>query len=278
MLFEEQISRKPQSDLFYTIYKTTNRINNKFYIGAHKTKNPHDSYLGSGILISKAIQKYGKDNFEKIILYECDSEFHMYEVESQLVTQSLIDDSQCYNLKLGGLNYLHMAESIRVKISQNNKGKRLGFKWLTNGADHVSISNSDKIDELLELGWVFGMADSVGQKISNKMLGKQKTDEHKLKIVPNLKKGQGWNKGLKTGPLPQSHRDNISKGNSGKSLSDIHKENVGIANAGRKWVTNGILERFLKNDNPELQVLLSNGWYFGKSIESKKNINKRKYK
>lgn len=44
----------------YTVYKTTNIINGKYYIGVHKTTNPNDSYLGSGKAIKEAIKKYGK--------------------------------------------------------------------------------------------------------------------------------------------------------------------------------------------------------------------------
>jgi len=42
----------------FIIYKTTNLINGKTYIGIHKTKNKNDSYIESGIHLVRAIKKY----------------------------------------------------------------------------------------------------------------------------------------------------------------------------------------------------------------------------
>ena len=45
------------------IYKTTNLVNKKIYIGQDSKNNPE--YLGSGAIVKKAIKKYGKENFKK---------------------------------------------------------------------------------------------------------------------------------------------------------------------------------------------------------------------
>ena len=54
------------------IYKTTNRINGKIYIG-YDTKED-SNYLGSGVCYKRAEKKYGKENFRKAII-DSDEDF-----------------------------------------------------------------------------------------------------------------------------------------------------------------------------------------------------------
>ena len=54
--------------MMYYIYEIKNNINNKTYIGQHKTNDLNDDYMGSGIILHQAYQKYGKKNFTKTIL------------------------------------------------------------------------------------------------------------------------------------------------------------------------------------------------------------------
>lgn len=59
---------------FNFVYVTTNLTNGKMYVGDHSCENlEKDSYLGSGLLLTKAINKYGKTNFKREILEFCES-------------------------------------------------------------------------------------------------------------------------------------------------------------------------------------------------------------
>jgi hypothetical protein len=112
--------------MFYLIYKITNKINGKYYVGAHKTDNKNDDYMGSGVNITNAIRKYGIKNFDKEILFECSSEDEMYAKEKDTII--LCDES--YNIHeggLGGWNYVNTS-GLNNKSNQCIKAGKLGGK------------------------------------------------------------------------------------------------------------------------------------------------------
>jgi|AntAceMinimDraft_18_1070375.scaffolds.fasta_scaffold126537_2 hypothetical protein len=82
------------------IYKTINLLNGKYYIG--KDAKNSKTYFGSGIIIKKAIKKYGKENFKKKILYQCEDLNELNKKEIEYVTEEVINDHMSYNLALGG--------------------------------------------------------------------------------------------------------------------------------------------------------------------------------
>ena len=84
--------------MYFTVYKITNKLNGRFYIGMHKTAYLNDGYMGSGKLVLQAIKKYGKKNFRKEILFIFETREEMFAKEKELV---FIGEGS-YNLKHGG--------------------------------------------------------------------------------------------------------------------------------------------------------------------------------
>lgn len=112
--------------MFYLVYKTTNLINGKFYIGIHETENINDSYLGSGILLKKAIKKYGNNSFNKEIMFIYDNKLDMINKEKELVTEEFISRRDTYNISKGGFGMSTLPEQVKLKaIAKMKKTKQL---------------------------------------------------------------------------------------------------------------------------------------------------------
>lgn len=86
----------------YYLYRITNLLNNKIYIGVHKTKSLDDGYMGSGKVIKHAIKTYGLDNFKKEILEFFENEELMYAKEKAIVTNEFLLREDTYNIRRGG--------------------------------------------------------------------------------------------------------------------------------------------------------------------------------
>lgn len=85
------------------IYITTNHINNKKYIGQKKYNNNWKTYLGSGVLLSRAIKKYGKENFSKEIIENCYTKEQLNEREKFWIKYyKAVTSDDFYNLASGG--------------------------------------------------------------------------------------------------------------------------------------------------------------------------------
>jgi group I intron endonuclease len=124
--------------MYGIIYKTTNLVNGKTYVGQRKIKDWRcldKYYKGSGIRIKLAIKKYGLKSFDREILSYVDSLEQANRLET-LYIKMLCPD---YNLRSGGGQGGSLSEESKIKISNSNKGKRYnpngskGFHWYTDG-------------------------------------------------------------------------------------------------------------------------------------------------
>jgi hypothetical protein len=81
------------------VYKTSNTLNDRYYIGVHSRND--DLYLGSGTAIKLAVEKYGKENFTRETLFE-GTEEECLELEEFIVDEEFILNENNYNLTVGG--------------------------------------------------------------------------------------------------------------------------------------------------------------------------------
>lgn len=106
------------------IYQTTNLINGKKYIGKH-IGYINDDYLGSGIILNKAISKYGKENFKKEILEIVNNDVELNEREKFYIKlYNAVQNPQYYNIAQGGQGGLLMkgySEKEKKKIYEQRQ-------------------------------------------------------------------------------------------------------------------------------------------------------------
>lgn len=167
----------------YLVYKITNLINGKIYIGCHQTSDVNDGYMGSGKLIKRAIEKYGIENFHKEILHECSSVEKMFEMESTIVNEEFVECLNTYNLKTGGTGgWSH------ITTEQKQKG---GLKTISILRDRLkndpifqkqwTEATSKRMTELHELG-IIKSPDWSGRKHSEETKIKM-SNSHKGKHI-----------------------------------------------------------------------------------------------
>lgn len=97
------------------IYKTTNIINGKFYIGQDSKNDPN--YLGSGLLLNRAIEKYGIENFKKEILEVCENKKHLNEREIYWIKETKAKELG-YNIADGGHGGNTYTEETKQRVSK----------------------------------------------------------------------------------------------------------------------------------------------------------------
>ncbi|RLA05149.1 MAG: hypothetical protein DRQ47_01930 [Gammaproteobacteria bacterium] len=84
----------------HILYKTTNIINEKYYIGVTNGNNLW--YKGSGTALKNAIKKYGITNFTRETLETFDNSVDAYIKENEIVNEDFVANRNTYNMKIGG--------------------------------------------------------------------------------------------------------------------------------------------------------------------------------
>ena len=92
-----------KEEIYGYVYKVTNNINGKIYVGQHKSRVLDESYWGSGVLIRRSQEKYGLENFTIEILEWCSSREDLDSKEIYWIKElNSTDPVVGYNIGFGG--------------------------------------------------------------------------------------------------------------------------------------------------------------------------------
>ena len=228
---------------YYLIYQITNKLNGMIYIGKHKTSNIDDGYMGSGLRICRAIEKYGIENFDKTILFECSSEEEMNAKEAEIINEEFISRDDVYNLKIGGEGGWDY-----VNKNPNNTGSAQFFK-------------NKSVDEIKA---IHKKAHCAAREWYNKLTDEEKL-QHNLYCKANHRKWldehPGYFKGERNPMYGKTHSEKTRK-----RLSETH---TGSQNSqyGTCWIYSVDEKKSIKIQQTELQAYLNKGWSKGRKMK-----------
>lgn len=125
LINNRELIKIKEKTMIYTIYKTTNKINNKIYVGYHQIPEEFilsefseigsiydDGYLGSGSIFKKAIIKYGPEAFSQELLGIFNTKEEAENYESSVVDVEFSLRKDTYNIAIGG--------NVRIMYGENN--------------------------------------------------------------------------------------------------------------------------------------------------------------
>ena len=219
--------RRPKK--YHYIYKTTNIITNKFYIGMHSTDDVNDGYVGSGKRLWYSINKYGKENHICEILEYLPDRESLRKREEEIVNGDLIKEDLCMNLVIGGesrgFDYIN---ENGLNTGKNNTSHFAGRTQPQTAKDKLSELQKVRLQDTDYKEFVIDVL------LKNRSVGHRHTDKTK-KEMSNKRKGTG--------------------------------RGVDNSQYGTCWVYSTVKQKSKKISTKELDKFLSNGWIKGRKMK-----------
>lgn len=260
---------------FNYFYKITNTLNGHFYYGIHSTDNLDDGYMGSGTRLKATYKKYGMENFEKEILKFFNTRKEASDYEAEMVTETLIKDDNCYNIKKGGDDF---DLSCLVSVFDTKEKKNIfipqeKFYYENTSGRYIAQTH--------------GKVNVIRKEDNKKLLITQKEfNENKNKYIAfaknkvtvkdrynNFYQVSVDDERYKNGELVpvwsgrKHNAQDIEKMK--KTLKQInHQQGDKNSQYGTCWITNGETNKKVKKE--ELNFYVSEGWHKGRYSENKK--------
>jgi len=218
---------------YHFIYKTTNLVNGKFYVGMHSTDNLNDDYFGSGKRIHYSVNKHGRNNHKVEILEFLPSREELKKREAEVVNEELLADPLCMNLKFGGEGGWCNAN---FDVNARNDKCRQKFK-----------QKLETDDELLEKFRALAFQNLLSDE-SLLLARKTKIEKFGNPIGPNA-----WGK---------DHRHSEESKERIRNAMKEKSKGEGNSQYGTCWICNETEVKKIKKE--ELQSWLNEGWRKGR--------------
>lgn len=214
--------------MHHYVYQIENVINGKIYVGKHSTENMDDGYMGSGKLLTRAIAKYGIENFRKTVIREFETPEAALLFESQIIDEDFVNRDDTYNLNLGGNGSWHAANANTAEaIETHRRNGRQGAIAIWSDPDfrnRSSIRASERFKALHATGKISPVDWS----------GKKHTEESKKKI---------------------------GKANSQRQSGE------GNSQYGKVWIHHDIRRESIRVDRTTLEEYINCGWVVGRKMK-----------
>ncbi|MBQ6220073.1 MAG: GIY-YIG nuclease family protein [Methanobrevibacter sp.] len=191
------------------IYKITNKINGKAYIGASKNINRrwNEHLRENGTRVSKIIHEIGKNNFTFTILKECSFE-ELYVEEIKFIEKYDTLEPNGYNLTKGGEHHHNTTGYYRV-CKCNSPNLSQGFSWAYVYIDNNKYRRINSVDldilkeNVINKGLEWKIIDKEKAELSDRVNKKNKDINHtrdnktgyyrvSKNIDENMDQGYSW--------------------------------------------------------------------------------------
>jgi hypothetical protein len=213
----------------YYIYKIVNNVNGKSYIGQRTCpigETPEtDNYMGSGVYLKSAKEKYGIENFSKEIIAYCHSKKILDILEIEYIKIYREIGKAEYNLADGGEGGVyHFTPEQCENVS----------KALKKALSDPEIRK--KYSAAREKWWrEVGLTPEQRERWSESQRGKVLTEEHKRHISEGLvgtvhseESKEKVRQKLKGRKLPEEQRRKLSESRKGQKLSEETKRKLQV--------------------------------------------------
>lgn len=290
------MSNKNKDKKYHFLYKTTNLLNGKYYLGMHSSNKLDDNYLGSGVYLTSSIRKYGKENFKREIISFFETREELANAEKEIITEDILKDKKNMNCQYGGEGFNTMGmvsvidsngKTFKVFVDDDrylsgelvsvSKGKVMvkdknGTIYQVKNDDPNYISN-DLISTLTNMVMVKDKNDNILQidKNDNRYLSGELVSMFKGTSLLRDKDGNLTRRSISDDLFLSGELFGLFKGkkhtkDAKYKMSEKAKEKIGDKNSqyGTCWITKDDNNKKIKKE--DLDSYLNEGWVKGRKI------------